>query len=398
MMRGQGKLITGLVVGAGAMYLLDPERGARRRSLLRDQGIHLGHKVGDGIGVTARHTRNRALGVAAELRGRFRNEDPGDEVLHDRVRSAIGRIVSHPSAITVTAFDGRVTLTGHVLAEEVDSLARGVGKVRGVRELENELEIHRTSEGVPALLGSSRGESGPDLKRENWAPATRAAVGAVGGLVTYKGAHIDGVPGRFLTLLGLGLVLRAASNVPARKLVRLGQTGFTVEKTLLVKAPAEEVWAHWSDFENFPRFMAHLKEVRKLDEGHSHWVALGPAGTSMEWDAVVTDWVPQQFVGWTSVEGSPLETTGQVRLRPVSEGETQIDVQLSYRPPAGVAGDALASLFGVEPKAAMDEDLLRFKSLLEDRETSTPEGSVRLEELASGQKTAGRRGGSRKKS
>jgi len=399
-MKGEGKLITGMVVGAGAMYLLDPDRGARRRSLLRDQGIHLGHKVGDGLGATARDTRNRALGAAAELRSRFRNQDPGDEVLHDRVRSAIGRIVSHPGAVTVTAFDGRVTLSGDVLADEADPLINGVGKVRGVREVQNELQIHRAPEGISALQGSGRAqEERSDPLQESWAPATRAAVGMLGGLVTYKGARTDGVPGRFLTLLGLSLLARAASNVPARKLVRLGraQSGFSVEKTLLVRASAEEVWALWSDFESFPRFMAHLKEVRKLGDRRSHWVAVGPAGVSVEWDAVVTDWVPQQFIGWTSVEGSAVENTGQVRVRPVSDSETEIDVQLTYRPPAGAAGHALASVLGVDPKAAMDEDLVRFKSLLEDRKTSTPEGSVRLEEVEAGQKSSGRRGGSRKK-
>jgi len=143
--------------------------------------------------------------------------------------------------------------------------------------------------------------------------------------------------------------------------------------------------------------MAHLKEVRKLGDRRSHWVAVGPAGVSVEWDAVVTDWVPQQFIGWTSVEGSAVENTGQVRVRPVSDSETEIDVQLTYRPPAGAAGHALASVLGVDPKAAMDEDLVRFKSLLEDRKTSTPEGSVRLEEVEAGQKSSGRRGGSRKK-
>ena len=99
-MKGQGKLIAGVVAGAGAMYLLDPDRGARRRSLLRDQGIHVGHKLGDGLAATARDARNRTLGAAAELRARFRPDEANDEVLHDRVRSAIGRVVSHPGAIS----------------------------------------------------------------------------------------------------------------------------------------------------------------------------------------------------------------------------------------------------------------------------------------------------------
>src|SRR6476620_4753381 len=101
-MQGQSKLLTGVIVGAGAMYLLDPDRGARRRSLLRDRGAHLGHKLGDGLAATARDVRNRSAGAAAELRSRFRDEQVDDAILHDRVRSAIGRVAAHPGAITVT--------------------------------------------------------------------------------------------------------------------------------------------------------------------------------------------------------------------------------------------------------------------------------------------------------
>ena len=310
-MTGQGKLMTGMVVGAGAMYLLDPDRGARRRSLLRDQGIHVGHKLSDGLAATARDTRNRTAGVAAELRGRFRRDEPSDEVL-----------------------------------------------------------------------------------QENWAPATRAVVGTVGGLLAVKGSRTGGVSGKVLSVIGFGLLARAASNFPARSLVGLGRSrrAIEVEKTLLIRAPVHQVWELWSNFENFPRFMAHLQEVRKVDEGRSHWVAAGPGGLPFEWEAVVTDWVPDQFIGWSSVEDSPVETSGQVRFRPVSEQETQIDIQLSYNPPAGIAGHALATVFGVDPKQAIDDDLVRLKSLLEDAKTSAGEGPVRLEEVTGKEKSRARRG------
>src|SRR5215208_4985333 len=397
-MTGQGKLMTGIVVGAGAMYLLDPDRGARRRSLLRDQGVHAGHKLSDGLAATARDTRNRTAGVAAEVRSRFRRDEPNDEVLHERVRSGIGRVVSHPGAVDVNVFEGRVTLTGHVLSEELDSLLRGVGRVRGVREVQNELEIHSAAEGVPALQGAGRQrEQSPDLLQDNWAPATRLAVGTVGGLLAVKGSRRGGVPGQVLSVIGFGLLARAASNVPARSLVGLGarHREVEIEKTLLIRASVDQVWELWSNFENFPRFMAHLREVRKIDEGRSHWVAVGPASVPVEWEAVITDWVPNQFIGWSSVEGSPVETSGQVRFRPVSDQETQIDIQLSYNPPAGVAGHAVATVLGVDPKRAMDDDLVRLKSLLEDEKTSTGEGSVRLEEVTGSGKSRARRGTTR---
>ncbi|HYF38570.1 MAG TPA: SRPBCC family protein [Gemmatimonadales bacterium] len=383
-MKDQGKLITGVVVGAGAMYLLDPDRGARRRSLLRDRGVHAGHKLGDGLAATARDARNRTRGTAAALRARFRTDAAGEEVLHERVRSAIGRVVSHPGAITVVVTGDRITLTGQVLADEVDELIHTVGQVRGVSEVRNELEIHDSPAGVPSLQGPGRPRSRrPDVLQDNWAPATRLLVGVAGGLLLAQGMRSRGIVRKSLSAVGVGLLTRAISNTPPKELVNLGSgaRGIEVEKTIRVGAPVQQVWELWSNFENFPRFMTHLREVRKVDEGRSHWVAAGPAGIPVEWDAIVTDWVPQQFIGWSSVEGSTIETTGQVRFRPTSTDSTEIDIRMEYSPPAGAAGHAIASLLGTDPKRAMDDDLVRLKSLLEDGKTRAAGQEVHLEEV-----------------
>jgi uncharacterized membrane protein len=382
-MKGQDKLIAGMVIGAGAMYLLDPDRGARRRSLLRDRGVHAGRKLGDGLAATARDARNRTAGAAAQLRSRFRPDEADDEILHERVRSAIGRVVSHPSAITVLVSDGRVTLTGHVLVDEVNELVKRVEEVRGVREVRNELEIHRSADGVSELQGPGRPrEERPELLQANWAPTTRLVVGTLGGILAFKGARARSRRGRALSALGLGLLTRAATNLPPRRLVGLGagRRAIEVQKTIRVAAPVARVWELWSNFENFPRFMAHLREVRKIDEGRSHWVAVGPAGVPVEWDAVVTDWVPNQLIAWKSVEGSTVETAGRVRFRPTADSGTEIDVQMSYNPPAGAIGHAVATLFGADPKHALDEDMVRFKSLLEEGKTRADE-PVELEEV-----------------
>ena len=398
-MRDQGKLITGVVVGAGAMYLLDPDRGARRRSLLRDRGVHAGHKLGDGLAATARDARNRTRGTAAALRSRFRTEEAGEEVLHERVRSAIGRVVSHPGAITVVVTGDRITLTGQVLADQVDALIQTVARVRGVTEVRNELEIHESAAGVPSLQGPAarpRGER-PDILQDNWAPATRLLAGVAGGVLLAQGIRSRGIVGRSLSAVGIGLLTRAVSNTSPMQLVNLGAArgrGIGVEKTIRVSVPVEQVWELWSNFENFPRFMTHLQEVRKIDEDRSHWVAAGPAGIPIEWDAVITDWVPQQFIGWTSVEDSTVETTGQVRFRPTSGGSTEIDVRMEYSPPAGVAGHAIASLLGTDPKRAMDDDLVRLKSLLEDGKTRADGDEVRLDEVTGQSPAAAKKGGS----
>jgi uncharacterized membrane protein len=383
-MTGQGRLITGVVVGAGAMYLLDPDRGARRRSLLRDQGVRASHKLADGMSATARDARNRAVGAAAELRSRFRQDQADDEVLHERVRSAIGRVVSHPSAVIVTASDGAVTLSGDILEAEVDELMRRVGQVRGVREVQNELVIHRTAEGVPALQGEGRRrEERPELLQENWAPATRLLVGTIGGALAVQGARTRGQAGVALSTVGLALLARAATNLPTSRLVGIGagRRGIELEKTINIAAPVEQVWDLWSNFENFPRFMTHVREVRKVDDTRSHWVAAGPAGVPVEWDAVITEWVPRQFLAWKSVNGSAVQMAGMVRFRPIAEDQTEIDVRLTYNPPAGAVGHAVAFLTGSDPKRAMDEDMVRLKSLLEEGKTRADGQPVRLEEV-----------------
>jgi uncharacterized membrane protein len=138
-----------------------------------------------------------------------------------------------------------------------------------------------------------------------------------------------------------------------------------VRKTVNIAAPIERVYEFWSNYENFPRFMPHLKEVRETSPGRSHWVASGPGGVTAEWDAEITEVIPKELVAWRSLPGSAVENEGSVRFDPNEDGGTRLTIQLSYQPPAGAAGHIFAKLFGSDPKHAMDDDLVRLKSLLE---------------------------------
>src|SRR5438876_1008360 len=127
--------------------------------------------------------RNRIRGTAAEAWCAVKPEDVSDEVLADRVRAKIGRIVSHPSAIEVTAKDRRIILSGPVLESEADDLIDAAYSVRGVRDVESRVETHRTSEDVPGLQGHSvRTKPRAELLQENWAPGTRLLVGTSGAI------------------------------------------------------------------------------------------------------------------------------------------------------------------------------------------------------------------------
>src|SRR5438128_11922891 len=109
-------------LGAGLMYLLVPDRGRRRRTLLRDRAVHLRNQTRDGLDTAWRDLRNRTRGLAAGARSRLRRERVDDEVLRERVRAKLGRSVSHPHAIEVAAHQGFITLRGHILAGEAGRL------------------------------------------------------------------------------------------------------------------------------------------------------------------------------------------------------------------------------------------------------------------------------------
>lgn len=159
--RGWAMALGGLGLGAALMYVLDPERGKRRRGLFRDKALHLSRKASDRLDARSRDWRNRARGVAAELKTMGKSDAVPDPVLEERVRAEIGRVISNPGAVEVSATAATVTLSGPVLAREVDDLLSAVHGVRGVDDVENRLEVYDNAEGIPGLQGS----------RNRWSPA-----------------------------------------------------------------------------------------------------------------------------------------------------------------------------------------------------------------------------------
>src|SRR5215813_4006719 len=162
----------GIGLGAGLMYIFDPDRGRRRRATARDAAHHIANAFDDAVGKTSRDLSNRAQGIVAELNSIFRCEEADDEVVAARVRSKLGRAVALPHAIHVTVNQGRVTLSGQILASEVDQLLKHVRAIRGVTGVENRLEAHEQAGGVSSLQGGAphHGETS-ELMQSNWSPA-----------------------------------------------------------------------------------------------------------------------------------------------------------------------------------------------------------------------------------
>jgi len=145
-----------------------------------------------------------------------------------------------------------------------------------------------------------------------------------------------------------------------------GPRGVHVRESIRLEVPLADVYGFWRRFENLPRFMAHLDHVSDRGNGKSHWIAKGPAGLAVEWDAEIINEVENQVIAWQSLPGSDIVTAGSVRFDAVRAGRsTQVSVHLQYAPPAGKAGALFASLFGREPSQTIREDLRHFKQQVE---------------------------------
>jgi uncharacterized membrane protein len=150
---------------------------------------------------------------------------------------------------------------------------------------------------------------------------------------------------------------------------------YPLRRSVIIDRPLAEVYAFWRNFENLPRFMNHLKSVQEINEKRSHWVAKGPAGTEIEWDAEIIEEKPNEVIAWKSLPGAVVEHAGSVRFeRATGDRGTVVRVKLRYHPPGGVIGRTVAKAFGEEPGKQISVDLLRIKQLLETGEIARTEG------------------------
>lgn len=149
-----------------------------------------------------------------------------------------------------------------------------------------------------------------------------------------------------------------------------------VKNSLIINRAPEELYQYWHNFENLPNIMHHLESVKVKGEGRSHWVAKAPAGTSVEWDAEVTEDRPNELIAWRSLEGSDVDNSGSVRFEPAPGNRgTIVKVEINYTPPGGALGSLVAKLFGEEPGQQAQESLRSFKQLMETGEVVVSDGA-----------------------
>ncbi len=151
-------LLAGMGLGAGLMYVFDPEKGSRRRALARDKAVRFGKEIAWHADKQARNAVNHIKGSIAEYQAtvRDRMRDIDDDQLVRRVAAQAGHVVSHPGALQITAEDGCVLVRGPILRAEFDRLKHRLDQTRGIRDYDLQVEVHDTAENVPELQGESR--------------------------------------------------------------------------------------------------------------------------------------------------------------------------------------------------------------------------------------------------
>jgi uncharacterized membrane protein len=154
-------------------------------------------------------------------------------------------------------------------------------------------------------------------------------------------------------------------------------THFTA--SVIVNRSPEECYAYWCDIAKFPQFMRGVKAVQVNGDGRSHWVARGPAGQELEWDAEVTENIPNESIAWRSLDESDsanyLPNSGRVRFEAVPGGRgTIVRLLMHYGAPFNACNPLGSMMPGVDPAQMVRRDLRRFKQIIEAGEIATTEG------------------------
>jgi uncharacterized membrane protein len=364
----------GVLLGAGLMYFLDPIRGRKRRARINEAVMHAQRQERELIAKAGRDARHRARGMVERAKHRPSPDAP-DQVIDSRVRACLGRAVSHPGALDVVVHDGRVILRGAVFTHEADFVMRAVRRVPGVREVVDRMERHDTAGSISSLQGEGR------RRTQRWSPTKQVAASGAGAMMVLYGLLVRrGMVGTLFGAAGTALALRGTVNRPMPEIVRRGAP-VTVQKTILVHRPIHEVFDVWSRFDNFPMFMQHVREVDlEIGGRKSRWTVDGPAGTKVEFEAETIEFEPDRVIGWRTLPNQPIDHAGRVRFEETSDG-TRVHVQMTYRPPGGIVGHAIAHILGWDPKKRMDDDLVRMKALLEEGKTRAHQQRVELADL-----------------
>jgi CBS domain-containing protein/osmotically-inducible protein OsmY len=205
-------------LGAGIMYLLDPNRGRSRRARVQSKTVGLYKDLGNFATKAQRDLQNRATGLMAEAKAKFRpQEQVDDDILEARVRSKLGHVMSHSRAISIEVKKGSVTLNGSVPADVIDDVISGARSVPGVVEVISNLRAPGTFESSASSGAAVHGRRDrSDFARNEMSPMVRLAASAIGGTLAIYGLRRHGALAKAAGTLGVGLIATGMSKKDAR--------------------------------------------------------------------------------------------------------------------------------------------------------------------------------------
>ncbi|NTU83145.1 MAG: cyclase [Chloroflexales bacterium] len=180
-----------------------------------------------------------------------------------------------------------------------------------------------------------------------------------------------------MAILGCALVARGITGrsplYKAFGISTVGDEPADVECAITINVEPARLYTFWRDFENLPQVMPRLKEVTVLDNGRSRWVAKGPVGTAVEWEAELVEDHAPELIAWRALPGrAQVWSAGEVRFRPApGDRGTEVHVRIRYDPPAGRVGQLVAKLAGEEPSSQVADSLRRLKMIFEAGEVAT---------------------------
>jgi len=356
-------LLSGLALGAGAMYFFDASQGARRRKLLADQCEHLVRACAHDFDVAWRDLQNRSLGTAAAARRLVDFGEVPDELIVQRVRAQLGHHSSHARSIEVQSSNGHVVLRGPVSQGELFCLLRAVSATPGVRTVSDELTLqHQDGDGAAAATQPRQGPRG--FVSSAWTPATKLLVGGTGAflLTNCLTARRRTLTDVVLGTLGFGMLARSL----ARSNCGTANSWQRVEfhKTLTIAAPIEQVFGFLTRPENWLRITNKIRNLRwHGEDAFAKDVAI--AGVNLycseriacikENECFVTDSLPDSLLAYHK----------ELSFEKAGNDQTRLHLKFSYSPPGGAIGHAAASIFGVDAKSFFDDFLMRAKNFLE---------------------------------
>ncbi|HUX67507.1 MAG TPA: SRPBCC family protein [Terriglobales bacterium] len=368
------KLATSMALwgaGALAMYFADPRSGKRRRARQRDAAVHALHLWRRGMNKAVRDATQRGQGLEAEfeagLATALHHSPPvADDVLVARVRAALGHVVVHPGAIAVAADHGRITLRGTVARSQEARLLRTVAAVHGVRA-------------VDARLRPAPAEALPPRRRRLPPPAQHLARGAAAAGLVLLAARRPGPPRWFAAAGAAALGLPALTGLPLAELLGRGRP-LTLDKSIWIAAPRETLYRFFADPTQYPAVFSHVHAVERIGSNLYRWSVAGPLGTTVAFDGRLTSTQFPDRLAWRSSPRSAVAHSGSLRLDPEANG-TRVAIRLLYRPWAGRFGYLAGEALGVGPKSALDEDLVRLKTLFEAGKTTAHGHEVHLTDV-----------------